>query len=113
MATPGRKPEPRRDVPDEGRVVSAPVPLSEGDLLVIDPQAYVNLLEMFPSPPCREEDVQAFVLPREFKLFLFGRTKADIILLRRDPVGAFKHNPGTLKWEPVQVATMQRTPPKG
>lgn len=105
---PSEKPSPQ---PQTSVSVSAPVPLSEGDLLIIDPQAYVDLLEMFPSPPCREEDVQAFVLPREYKLFLFGRTKDDIILLRRDPPAGFKHNRETLKWEPVQV--VQRFAPKG
>jgi len=84
--------------------VNVPLPISEGQLLLIDPEAYVNLLEMFPEWDERArtlEDIEAFKLDKNHKLLAVGPREA--VLVRRSPPGIFAYNKSARKWEPVQL----------
>lgn len=86
-----------------------PVPISVGQLLVINPNAYVNLTLQFPdasydekNPPKKLEDIQAYELPSNFKLLLVGPREA--VVVSRNPPGIFAFDEKELKWKPVKVA---------
>jgi hypothetical protein len=89
-------------------VSDGPVPIDVGQLLLIDPNAYVNLILQFPdasvdpnNPPKKIEDIQAYVLPANFKLLLVAPHEA--VLVSRNPPGIFAYDKKDFAWKPVNV----------
>ena len=88
----------------QSNVSDGPVPIDVGQLLLIDPNAYINLVLMFPLPEGvkKEEDIPAFVLPANYKLLQVGPHEA--VLVSRNPPGIFAYDKKAYAWKPVNVA---------
>lgn len=89
-------------------MADGPVPIDVGQLLLIDPNAYINLITQFPdagadpnNPPKKIEDIQAYVLPANFKLLLVSAHEA--VLVSRNPPGIFAFDKKDNSWKPVNV----------
>jgi len=85
-----------------------PVPISVGQLLLIDPNAYINLITQFPdashdpnNPPKKIEDIPAYVLPANFKLLQVG--PRDVVLVSKNPPGIFAYDKKDYTWKAVNV----------
>ena len=81
--------------------MNVPLPINEGQLLLIDPEAYVNLLELFPSDAKSIDEIEAFRLDKNHKLLAVGPREA--VLVRRSPPAIFAYSKSARKWEPVQL----------
>ena len=83
--------------------MSEPVAITPGQLLLLDCNAYVNLITMFPLPENvkRVEDIPAFELPADYKLLMLG--PKEFALICRNPPGLFAYVPWNHCWERVQT----------
>jgi len=90
-----------------------PIPITPAQLLLVDPNAYINLVLMFPLPEGTKslDDVPAFELDRKkFQLLLVAPHEA--VLLSKDPPGIFAYDKEAYAWKPVPME-VQRQPRKG
>jgi hypothetical protein len=85
-----------------------PIPVTPAQLLLLDPNAYVNLIGLFPLPDNVKtlDDVPAFELPVGFKLLQVG--PREVVLVRRTPPGLFAYDRKAFEWKPVQLADEKR-----
>jgi hypothetical protein len=87
--------------------VSGPIELTVGQLLLLNPNAWINLVGMFPLPHDTKkiEDIPAFELPPGYKLLLVARD--EVVLLQRQPPALFAYNKQAYEWQPVQLAAKE------
>lgn len=83
---------------------SGPIPITPGQLLLLDPTAYVNLLLMFPWPEGVKsiDDLPAFELDgRKHQLLLIG--PREVVLLSKSPPGILHFDKKKCEWIPLQA----------
>jgi len=82
--------------------MDAPVAVSPAQLLLIDANAYANLVIMFPLPEgvTKEEDIPAFELPPAFRLLAVS--PRDVVLVSKDPPGIFAYDREAHEWKPLE-----------
>ena len=81
--------------------MSSPLPISEGQLLLLNPEAYVNLIEMFPFEAKSIDEIDAFRLPKDYKLLQVGPREA--VLVCRNPPSIFEYNKQARTWSAVKL----------
>lgn len=77
--------------------------MTVGQLLLVDPLAFVNLCELFPPPPGTKsiDDIPALELdPKQHQLLLLPNN--DVVLLQKNPPQVLLFEPKTCKWVPVR-----------
>jgi hypothetical protein len=89
-------------------MAEGPVAVTPAQLLMLNPNAYINLILMFPLPEGvkKEEDIPAFELPANFRLFAV--TAHDVVLVSKNPPSIFAYDEKAYAWKPMKV-----TPEKG
>jgi len=84
-------------------VSEAPVEITPAQLLLMSLSAYANLVLMFPLPDGvkKEDDIPAFELPLNYRLF--AADSGEFALVRKNPPALFTYVPWNHRWEAVQI----------
>lgn len=88
--------------PSSPTVRNGPAPITAGQLLLLDPLCYVNLLELFPPDGAKSiDEIQALSLdPQQHQLLLLPDN--TVVLLQKRPPSILLFERKTCKWVPVR-----------
>jgi len=77
------------------------VKITPGQLLLIDPNAYINLIHLFPIPEGVKtwEDLPAFELPLDYQLAMVA--PKDVILICKKPPHIMRFDRSKMEWVPT------------